>query len=220
MTARSGGRPPHSDDAVRLAGRLAASLTADQRVVLFTGTAAAQGVSTVAAEVAVAFARLSRERILLVDANSDAPSVHQRFHLPLAPGLVEVLEGKIELQTAVSKGVGDELWVLPLGRTDANFIELFGSESCTTLLDLARQQYRLIVIDAPPLALSAPTSLLAAQADGVVAVVASGRSHRTDVIELQRVLDGLKVPFLGAVLASLESPASRSRPWLRVTIRR
>ena len=219
VTASSSDRLSFSDDAVRLAGRLAASLTADQRIVVFTGTAPAQGVSTVAAEVAIAFAKRSQERILLLDANIDAPTLHGRFGVPSTPGLAEVLESKVDFQKALSRGDGENFWLLPLGRSDANFIQLFGSESCKKLLQLVREQYRLIVIDAPPLLLSAPTSLLTSQVDGVVAVVASGRSHRADVIELKRVLDGLKVSLVGAVLTSPASEESASRrnraEWLR-----
>jgi Mrp family chromosome partitioning ATPase len=190
---------------------LAASLTGNQRIVVFTGTAPAQGVSTVAAEVAVAFAKMSQERILLLDANIDAPMLHGRFGVLPTPGLVEVLEGKADFQKAMSRRDGENLWFLPLGRSDADFIPLFGSESCKKLLQLMREQFRLIVIDAAPLLLSAPTSLLASQADGVVAVVASGRSHRADVIELKRVLDGLKVSLVGAVLTGPASEASAAR---------
>jgi Mrp family chromosome partitioning ATPase len=196
---------PPSDDAVHLAGRLTASLNGNQRIVVFTGTAPAQGVSVVAAEVAIAFANISQERILLLDTNVDSPMLQRRFGVSPTPGLVEVLEGTIDLQRAESKGDGDNLRLLPLGRSDADVIQLLGSESCKKLLQLLRQQYRLVVIDAPPLLQSAQTSLLASQSDGVVAVVASGRSHRANVIELKRVLDGLKVSLVGAVLTSAES---------------
>lgn len=192
-----------SDDAVRLASRLAASLAPDQRVVLFTGTGAAQGVSTVTAQVALAFAKLVQERILLLDANIDGPTLHTTFAVPVAPGLAEVLERRVTLDAAVSRKDVDNLWFLPRGG-EADYIHLFGSEACKELLQSLRQKFRLTLIDASPILLSAPTSILASQSDGVVAVVAAGRDHKADVVELKRILDGLKVRLIGAVLTTAE----------------
>ncbi|HEY6506699.1 MAG TPA: cellulose synthase operon protein YhjQ/BcsQ [Vicinamibacterales bacterium] len=199
-----------SDDAVRLAGRLAASLTSDQRVVLFTGTTTGQGGSSVATEVAFAFALLTHEPVILVDAYVDAPRLHDRFGVALAPGFTDVLAGQADVGKAVTS-VGEGVSLLPLGGSTADSVGLFGSEEASALLRRFREQYRLVVVDAPPLLQSAPTSVLASRADGVVAVVAEGLSHRGDVVELKRVLDGLKVALVGAVLTIGETEAGRSR---------
>lgn len=200
-----------SDDAVRLAGRLAASLTAEQRVIFFTETAAGHDVSAVAAEVALAFARMSREQVLLVDAHVDDPILYERFGVKSTPGLTDILRGAVELEPAIAK-VGEGVMLLPLGSSSDDYVGLFASESFAVLLARLRKQYRLIVVDSSPLLLSAPASVLASRADGVVAVVGEGRSHKGDVAELKRVIDGLKIALVGAVLtlADTDSP-SRGR---------
>ena len=190
-----------SDDAVRLAGRLTAALAEDQRVVLFTGSTATRGVSTVASHVALAFAKLVQQPILLIDAKAEGPTLHTTFNVPLAPGLTEVLERRVGLDAAVSRLDANNLWFLPRGG-DADYTHLLGSEACKELLQSMRQKYRLTLIDGSPILLSAPTSILASQSDGVVAVVAAGSDHKADVVELKRILDGLKVNLIGAVLTT------------------
>lgn len=199
---------PLTDDAVRLAGQLAAALTPDQRVVVFTGTAPEAGVTTVVAQLALAFARMSQEAILVLEADAPGAARYLGFQAaPATPGLTEVLEGSADLDTALCRGEVANLWLLSRGRGDVDVIQLLGSEACQKLLAELRLRFRLIVIDSSPILRSAPTSLLASRADGVVVVVAAGRGQRGDLIEIKRVLEGLKVSLLGAVLTSVDERA-------------
>lgn len=200
-----------SDDAIRLAGRLAATLSASQRIVVFSGTEPGQDSSTVAADVAAAFARVTHEQVLLIDARADGPELHERFGSSASPGLTEVLGGGTDLESALVRRGSDGLTLLPLGGAKTDVVALFGSESFARLLDVLRTQFRLVVIDVDAILTSAAGAVLASRADGIMAVVVAGHSTRTALAELTRVVEGLKVPMLGAVLASDSPPGPRRR---------
>lgn len=199
-----------SDDAVRLASRLSASLAETQRIILFTGTADTRDVSAIALQSALAFARLVQQPILLVDGVTESPSLHDAVNAPLSPGLTEILDGKAQLDATAVRIDDVGLWFVPRGK-DADYTYLLGSETCRAVLQQMRRKYRLTIVNGSSLLQSATMSVLTAQIDGVVAVVAAGRDHKADVVELKRIVDGLKVNLIGAILATGDSGSRQFR---------
>lgn len=198
---------PLSDDAVRLASRLVASLADTQRLLLFTSASDAADVPAVAMQSALALARLVQQPILLVDGALDNAALHDSLATAQSPGLTEILAGTHSLETAAVRLAGaTDLWFLPRGK-EADYTLLLGSETARAQFQLMRQRFRFVVMNASSLLHSAPTSVLTTHADGVIAVVVAGRDHKTEVVELKRMLDGLKIRLIGAVLAMSDPDA-------------
>ncbi|MFQ5425620.1 MAG: tyrosine-protein kinase family protein [Gaiellales bacterium] len=59
-------------------------------VVVFASAWPGEGTTTVASNYAIAASR-REQRVLLVDANLDGPSLHALFDVPRTPGLVDIL---------------------------------------------------------------------------------------------------------------------------------
>ncbi|WP_162878453.1 CpsD/CapB family tyrosine-protein kinase, partial [Klebsiella pneumoniae] len=86
-------------------------------------------------------------------------------------GLSNVLTRQSSLEEAVTATAQDKLWVLPSGPIPPNPSELLGSKGMKTLLEQAKDEYDVIIIDTPPVLAVTDAQVLANLADGVVLVV-------------------------------------------------
>jgi Mrp family chromosome partitioning ATPase len=198
------------EDAVALAATLNASLEEGDRGLLVTGLDRGTDVGTLLAQVGSALALLEPGPVLLIDADFQNPSLHQRFYARQAPGLSDILERKVSPDEAVfSTGIAG-LSLLPTGGSAMDFVKLLMSDDCRGLLETLRAKYRLILVRAAPLGRHAESTLLAARMNAALLVVVPGRQQRHEVEEFKRTLDGLKVKFVGVVLAQ---PERRRRFW-------
>ncbi len=198
-----------SEDAIPLAVRIKTALGNGKRVVALTGTAEREGVSTIAFQIALALALMEEGQTLLVDANFRSPSIN-RYVLRRrsetesgdgwVKGLSDLLLGQAEPAQAIVPSDVPTLSLLPTGNPAVDFLSLLLSDEYARLLEALRADYRYVIVDAPPLLKYPDTAILASRADGVVFVVAKGWHTRSDVLEMQRALDALKVPLLGVVL--------------------
>jgi capsular exopolysaccharide synthesis family protein len=187
-----------SGDAVRLAARLKASFGGEERLLLFTGVFPGEGVSTIVAQIARAFALMGETQVLLVDANLRAPSLHEAFELPRQPGLTEFLEAGAPLAVQATKL--PNLSLLVAGRPAERNVELLLGERYSQLTEEIRERFPLVLMDSSPLLTSAETAALAQRADGVVLVVSRGRG-KSELIEAARTLRGLNRRVVGAILS-------------------
>ncbi|HUR52963.1 MAG TPA: CpsD/CapB family tyrosine-protein kinase, partial [Gemmataceae bacterium] len=159
-----------------------------------TSAVSGEGKTTLSGHLAISLARAGF-RVLLVDADMHAPTAHDLFDVPAAPGLSELLRGEVEVDGATSLTHIPGLSVLPVGRwTLATHRALVGDRwRCVKYALLSKYDY--VVIDTSPLLLVSDTLLLAREADGVVISVLIGVSQTARVAEtvgrLQRVGAGL-----------------------------
>ncbi len=90
--------------------------------------------------------------------------------------------------------------VLPGGRPPHNPAELLSSRKMSALLVEVKERYadRYIIIDSPPPQLTAETSAIARQVDGVILVVKYGSTPKDMVADLVEIIGREKI--LGCVL--------------------
>ena len=84
--------------------------------------------------------------------------------------------------------------MLTSGSLPPNPAELLQSHAMEQLLDKARTDYDVIVIDAPPLLPVTDAALIATQADGAVLVVRQGKTTRDQFAHLDRAAPGRSAP--------------------------
>jgi Mrp family chromosome partitioning ATPase len=127
----------------------------------------------------------------------------------LVPGLSDYLaEGRL-LPSLLLKTKVDKLTLLPAGPSPENPAELIGAERMSSLLAEVTNRYpdRIVVIDAPPPALAAETSVLARQVDGILVVVRYGSTRRDDLADLVAQVGEKKI--LGSIVNYTETATSR-----------
>jgi succinoglycan biosynthesis transport protein ExoP len=175
------------------------------RVLLTTSPLGGDGKSTITYNLAVAFAQHGR-RVLVLDADMRKPSAHTLFHTPKAPGLSEVLTGSVQFADAmIPHDSLTNLALLPSGTTPPNPAELLDSKRFDALLEEAKKQFDLIIIDSPPVLMVTDPVILSTKTDGVIVVL---RSQKTTKPVLKRAVEVLHRSYgrkLGFVVNGMDT---------------
>ncbi|MGB8472922.1 MAG: AAA family ATPase [Candidatus Acidiferrum sp.] len=195
------------EDALRLAARIQALATEADRVFLFAGVTATDGVGEVAAGVASALAQMGKARVLLVDADLRVPSLHERFGVQLSPGLSELNAKTMNGKGLHPLGTGGVTLLTAGEKTDP--LSLFSSPGFSSILHKFREEYRFIVLKAPAILSSAEVDILVRSMDGVVMVIPNGRQRKPAVAEAGKALADLRAKVMGVVLCE-EAPRGRA----------
>lgn len=176
-----------------------------------------EGKTLIATNLAATFAR-GGARVLLVDCDIHRPRLHRVFRVSRAPGLMDLLRSQGADSTlytanhrlaAIRKTAIDRLSFLPCGADPQNNPELLEPATLRELLLQLRNEFDVILLDTPPVLVSADAATLAASADGVIMVVRAGQTDRGAAeLARQRVVSG-GGRVLGAVLNDPDGVLSR-----------
>ena len=167
-----------------------------------------EGKTTTATNLALTLAQAG-ERVLMLDGDLRRPQVASTFELESVVGLTTVLIGSIGLDDAIQEGPLKNLWVLTSGAIPPNPSELLQSQAMHDLLQRAKKEFDVIVIDTPPLLPVTDAALLAAQADGALVVIRHGKTTRDQLQHSMERLESVGAKPLGIVLNMI--PQSRGR---------
>jgi receptor protein-tyrosine kinase len=168
-------------------------------LIVFSSPSPGDGKTVSIINTAAALSLKSESRVLLVDGDLRASTVHRWLGLPPGPGLSDVLAGRCAVEDAVVRTREfPNLYVLPAGEPVANPVELLDSSRWQMLAKTLREQYRYVTVDSPPVAAVADYELIQAASDGVVLVV---RPDHTNRDLCKKALEFVpKAKFLGVVL--------------------
>ena len=180
-------------------------------VVGVTSAVYGEGKTTVALNLAGTMAQNSQARVTLVDFNLRNWDMQTRLNLPVAAGLVDVLEGsEDDLSAIVQRTELDNLSIIPAGRAAANPARLVRSTRLHEVVTTLKLSNDFIVLDMAPVLPVADTKSVAKFLDGVVMVVRAGVTPREIV---GRAIDAVGTDkVLGVVLNGVETAMPK---WLQ-----
>lgn len=189
-----------SDHLERLA-QVVEHLSAKQSVrsILVTSASPREGRTTVASNLALLLARAG-EKVLLVDGDARRPRLHEVFPCRNEPGLVGLLaEGQDP--TDVIRGTDvPNLSLIPSGRPKEPAAKPFEPWRLQEVFQTLQGRYDRIVVDSPALLEVGDGSALARAVDGILWVVASGKTHREKAFWMHQSLSLLDRTVLGVAL--------------------
>jgi protein-tyrosine kinase len=159
-----------------------------------------EGVSTVAANLAVAFAQLG-ERTLLIDANFRNPSQHRIFGLKPEHGLSSLLANRCAATDALTPVPGfRSLSVICAGATPPNPQELLSRVTFSYLAETAPAAFDIVIVDAPPVLEYGDARIIGARMEGCLLTARRHTSLMSDVRVAKELLASSNVVVVGAVL--------------------
>lgn len=172
------------------------------KLVVITSSSPQEGKTTVASNLAIAFARAGK-RVLLIDGDLRKPQVHQLFGLPNAVGLSNLLQGGSsvgEAQRPILSTSVPRLSVLTSGSLTETPADLLFEPHLRVLLASYRERFEMVVVDSPPMMRMPDARLLGRNSDGVILVARANKTTRTSIhLASQRLaLDNSRL--LGVVL--------------------
>jgi len=195
-----------------------------KHVILVTSATIKEGKSTVAANLATVVAQQGA-RVLLIDADLRKPMQHRVFGLGREPGLSEYLLGQVPWQDAVRRisdvmlgdfGVDqalmtpglDQLDIITCGHQVTNPPDLLAAPAMGQLLEQARQEYDVIILDAPPLLHTTDATVMAPKVDGVLLVYRIGAVVRGALKRVKTGIEAVGGHVLGVVLNGVRGKLS------------
>ena len=195
---------------------MALSAEGPQRI-LFVSPVSGTGTTTIATWTALGLARNTGERVALVEMNGFSPALASYVDIPPQPGVVDVIDGHVEVGDALRNASVPGLEVLtghgerPMGEHD------FNPKRLSALLDQVCENHQFTIIDGPPLLEHHGARLLLPLVDGAVLVLRSGRTRKREAQNAVEILEQAGVPILGSVLNRFRSDMPfriGSRKWL------
>ena len=166
------------------------------RIFSITSSIKGEGKSTVACNIAIAFANAG-EKVLLIDGDIRRATLHDIFNVPREPGFSDLLVGH---QAKAFETQIKNLYLLPAGTRILPSLDLFNPVNVDKLKERINHHYNVVIVDTPPILPVAEALSISSLSDATILVV---RSEYTDKNILQDVAQQLKrsnVNFLGTVL--------------------
>jgi capsular exopolysaccharide synthesis family protein len=191
-------RPDAADEQHRiLAARLEPALARGARKIGVSSPSRGEGRTRTAAGAARALARAGRRRVVLVDCDLRAPSLHAALGVRAPAGLAEVLGGLAPLDGAIVRIGEDPLHLLAAGAASPSLIS---HPKLGELLGELARRFDAVVVDAPPVLGLADVPLLARDLDALLLVLEAGRTRRESLASALTALDDARDRLLGCVL--------------------
>jgi polysaccharide biosynthesis transport protein len=174
------------------------------RVLVLTSASPKEGKTTVASNLAISVAEISR-RVLIVDADMRRPRLHKVFGCENTHGLSDVLiEGEplneAQVNAAVHATKIPGLYIMPSGKERHSASTLVHSDRLPELMAILRRKFDTVVIDTPPMVNISDARMLARHADALILIVRSAVTTRDAAALAQRRFAEDGVPVMGVIL--------------------
>lgn len=154
-------------------------------------------------------AALSGERVVAIDCDIRHPSFPRLGANEPEPGLADVLRGSARLEDVLRKDHLTDMAFVPAGRGGPETLGLFMSEGMGRLLQTLRQDYELVLLDAPPAHAMADTRVIAQIADATLLCVRWRNTPRAVVLNAIELLEAAGASVAGIALTRVDARAHR-----------
>ncbi|MGD0497940.1 MAG: polysaccharide biosynthesis tyrosine autokinase [Bryobacteraceae bacterium] len=173
------------------------------RVLVLSSPGPKEGKTTIATNLAIAFAQI-RRRVLLVDCDLRRPRMHHIFGLDNDSGVVDLLRS-VEplvgpLNGLIHKTSVPNLSVMTAGRADSGDPTMLHLQRFGEIVKACRDQFDLVLIDTPPMLTMADARVTARHSDGVVLVARANQTSRYSLRDACQRLNKDGTRILGAIL--------------------
>lgn len=178
-------------------------------VVCVVTAVAKEGKTTITSNLGALMASSSRQRVLVIDGDLHRRNLTKELAPHAKEGLIEALDDPTRLSSLVVKRERSGLHVLPCPMTDrmSNAAELLGSPVMEEVLNVARQSYDFIIIEAPPIMSVSDVKMMEHLIDQFVLVVEWGSTRRRLLQEALAEVDGVH-ERLSCVMLNRVDPAA------------
>ena len=176
--------------------------TARSKTIVVSSAAPHEGKSTTAANIALAFAQISK-RVLLIDADMRKPVMHRTFTADNSTGLSTLIISLSTMEDSIRRHVMGDLDLLPSGPLPPNPSELLSSAQFQNMLERLSEKYDYIIIDTPPM--NVVSDAMSMQGvGGILLVVRYAQATYEDLAETMKKIDLSGANMLGFVINDVE----------------
>ncbi len=175
----------------------------DVRVITMTSTSPDEGKSTLSAWLAIVASKAG-ERVLLIDCDLRRPKLHKCFGLNQTKTLVEYLTDRAVLSEIISKDDASGVNVIPCKATPTHALSLLTSTKMEAMLDDLRNEYDLIILDAPAASTLSDPFILSKLSDRTLFVFEWAKTGREELGATIRKFYDIHCDTVGMVLNKID----------------
>ncbi len=173
------------------------------KVILVTSSIPGEGKSTVTANLAAAISQLG-SKVLLIDGDLRKPTQQNLWQIGDVVGLQEVVNEQKPLTSAIYQPM-QKLDLLLSGQRLANPLAVLDSPEMSELIAQGRKTYDLVIIDAPPLPVTADVLTLSKLVDGILFVTRMGVVEKESADLALETLESINTPVIGMVVNGVKN---------------
>lgn len=178
------------------------------KVVLITSSVPGEGKTTMSIALAANMAGLNR-KVLLVEVDIRRRAFNHYFDCPDNTSLVRAVDDGALDATEVYHSEELGIDILPGGKSDLNAANFFSSEAFINLLSTAREQYDIVILDAPPVMAVPDARIIGPHVDRILFVSAWNSTPRSVVRSALNSLRSINLDVTGVVLSQIDVKKAR-----------
>ena len=164
-----------------------------------------EGKSTVTVNLALAMAQKGK-RVLLIDSDTRKPACHAILEeRQFTYGLRDVLKEKASLSDALIRYKNSSMFMLLEAKGNNKSGDLIVSQRMEALLEWARREFDIVVMDMPPISAASDAESMKELADNCLLVVRQNAAVAEALNKAIAALDGGKAKLMGCVLNNVYS---------------
>ena len=172
------------------------------RTIAVTSPVKRDGKTTVSVNLAAAIALEYEEKVILIDADLRAPSVHRYFNYDGVQGLTEFLtsNSRGNVKNLVRETHVNGLRYIPAGKPTRFASELLAKEKMRRLIEDVHSEFPgyMVIVDSPPVLATPDPLVLSRLVDGVIMVIRAGKTPKDYLAKALSAFSANKI--LGIVL--------------------
>lgn len=170
------------------------------KLIMITGSEQGIGKSTIASNLALTF-EMNGDKTFIIDTDMRKPIIHKLFDIPNFKGLSTYLSGEEKnIAGVINHFDQKKLYIIPSGPVPPNPSELLNSKKMQQVLDFARKEADIVIIDAPPLLPVTDSVLLSKRVDGVIMAAMTNQTKKEVFKKGVQRLQQVNANLLGSVL--------------------
>lgn len=163
-----------------------------------------EGKSITAMNLALSFA-LEGNQVLLVSSDLRRPdSLTELLESPQENGIVEYLEGQVDMKSVIYRSIASNLSVVPTTHRSNNPTKLLKTQQFSDLLEYGEKNYDILIVDSPAVLPVVDSTMFASQVRGLLILVEAEKTPITSVNELIGRLEHVGAPIIGICLNNIK----------------
>lgn len=179
----------------------------DQKIVAISSTVSGEGKTFCSSNLAAIFA-MAGKKTLLIGLDLRKPKVHKIFNLDNSNGISTCLIGKTSLSEIISPTKIDNLYIATSGPVPPNPAELLGSPAMSKLIDEARNNFDIIILDTPPFGMVTDGRIISRLSDLSLFIIRQNYSSLKVLDLLEEVNRQNDIGQMGLILNDISNKGS------------
>ena len=175
----------------------------NQKVILFTSSISGEGKSFVSLNLGGSLA-MSGKKVVILELDLRKPKLHVGMNIDNQLGLSNYLIGMASCNDILKEiKIQEGYYIITSGPIPPNPAELLGNGKIGELIELLKQQFDYVILDAPPIGLVTDAQILGTFADSTMFIVRHNYTAKNHIQAIDNLYRAKKFSHLNIVLNSI-----------------